>query len=773
MKIFKRVLAAVLAMVLFITALSGCSSLNLKNNDAVITRAEWISLLAAHFGLQNDKDSEPYFQDVSIENEIYDDVQSCVDWGIIPSSNNFFPDSKVTREYAFATAVKAIGSETLHFNGDETDKQLAKVANKLGMAKSTSWLYMHEGLTQEEANELGKQAAIEFCGHKIVDHDNTKYLDTVKFQENTDNCIIDTINNKVTVSNGVQSNSEAEYSVGDIVVFGSGKDIKQYKITGVSTVDGRTVYNTEIPAIEEVYDEIDVGGTGVLEDISDIHCEDGVTLTEVDGVLLTDVFKKAAVSSLGLANDDVNNQQTGSDKGANFKIEIEFSSDSKPELSASADLGNGWEFEGSGGGEDKKANKDLYDITKNGEEIVDKSGEKISPDLIRKYEKEKITKNKNGKTTVSTGYEYKRGWKITGAVEVTNMQPSVDVQTNKFLGAVTGFKSYDIECNPTFEGSVEIEGYASFERKIAAVEYAVGPLVVEVALNMKVELNGKVTFGVSVKQNTHISYSEDNGYKKVCSSNIEPSIEFEASLKITPVEISLSLKIGWFTLIDASISAAVKFSLKLSGTWFVFSREGIFAKGGDEIKLEDAKTGFLFCREYQFVGPLVELKLGTEASLLGKIGVSFTWKIMDEEDAPLKPLFNLKSHCEGEALNAVDQCTADSLKPYEYKDVDEAKQDENYDESTTTGNEYNTLIVDTYAVDVEKGKEATITVEEMPKGYSIGDVKVVSSDNNVAQVSSISPNGSIKVKGVSEGTATMSISVKNTDISIEVLVIVI
>jgi len=769
MKIFKRVISLMLCIALLTATFSACSTFNLNNIDSAITKGEWIETLGAHFGFQSEKDSEPYFKDVSKDDDGYNYIQASVDHGIISAEENFNPSSKVTREYAFVTAVKAVGNDITKLEDNSSDKAVAKKAYELGLAKSKSWKYMHEGITEEEAEEISKQASILFCGKEIADHDNTKLQDNVKVQENTENLIIDTVHNKVTVKENAEN--QPDYSVGDIVVFGTGADIMQYKITSISNDNGELVYETEIPTIDEVYDEIDVAGVGVLEDASDIQCADGVELIGFNGVELVDTFKEVTASSLGLANGNNNIANTDAEtkKSSSFKLALKFGSDGKPEISlngndGSNSLGFNW------GSNKEKGDPNDYDITKtkDGETVplgdnglpVDEKGKQISKDLIAEYQKKQITSYTNGnKLTKTTGCEYKKGWKLTGELEVSNIQPQVDIKTKKTFGIITGFESFEVICNPTTKASISFEGYTSTEVTLVKLEYAVGPLIVEGALKMKVECNGKITFAMSFKQSNRVTYDDKNGFTKVCNSDKDKTLDFDATLKLTPVNISFTLKIGPFSLIDIAISVAFNYSLSLSGTWFVYSKEGLYKMGGDEAMLEDAQVGFLFCREYKAVFPLIDLKIGSNNTLAGKMGLSYTLKIVAEKDGLLKSAVD-SAHCEGAIGNNVKKCTLDSMTTYQYKNLEEAKEDEKYDENTTSSDAYNSFELNTYAFDLAVGEESSIEFVNFPKGYSAGDVEWEISDQSIINLSKIDPmNNKISVKGVKSGIATITFKI--------------
>lgn len=756
MKQIKKVISILLCIAFITSVFSACSTINPDNVEGNLTKGSWVNLLSSHFGLDNEKDSEPYFKDVTKGNEIYDSVQACANWGIINDAVHFRPEKKVNREYVFASAVRAIGPAITKVKYDESDKKCAQAAVDLGLADNSSWLYMHEGVNEEEATKIAKNAAILFCGNTIVEHDNSKLTDGVKVQENTEGIVLG--NSSVSVSDS----ANVQYEIGDIVVLGSGKDMRQLKIVGATKENGQTVYQYEQPTIDEVYDVIDVGGTGVLEDVSDIHCAPGVTLKSVDEVELVNSFREVAVQSLGLANGQTETKDAGTKFGSHLSFDISFGSDGLPKTSVKMKSGNG-SF-GVKGDSDEKADNSKYDITKteNGKP-VDTSGVEIDKDTMYSYEEKNITEYANGnKKTVTTGKDYKAGWKVKGSIEVSDLIPSVDVKTKKVGPVITGFESFEYECNPSVTGQIGIEGYVSFDKTVMEVDYAVGPLVVGVAFNIGVTLNGEVTFTVSVTQKNKVTYDQKNGFKKVCSTEMDKTLDFDATLTITPVELSFKIKIGWFTLIDLSVSASVEFSLKLSGTWFVYSKEGMFKMGGDEAKLEDARSGFLFCREYKMVFPIVELEIGSKASLLGKLGMSYTWKIVAEKDGVLQSKV-LEAHCEGKALNKVSQCTLDSMTTYDYENAKEVLEDPNSGavEDEPEVDDY-LFEVDTYSVTVEEGKTAKINVSKIPKGYSFGDIKVTSNDNKTATVNKLTANidateGTIVVEGKKSGTATLTV----------------
>lgn len=761
MKNVKRIVSLLLISTILVTMFTACSSVNPNNIPSSITKGQWIEQLGAHFGLDNQNDNGPYFKDVSKDNAIYDYVQACVNWNIIKDGDKFKQNDKVNREYVFATAMRAIGEDVTGCSSDLSDKELAKASIKFGLADNSSWTYMHQGVDEEEGTKIAENASIAFCGQEIADHNNSKLKDNVKIKEDLTDVIVDTIDNKVTTS----ASNPDKYQVGDIVIFGSGRNIKQYKIKNVREENGNIVYDTEIPSFDEVYDNIDIGGIGVLEDVSDIHCAEGVTLTEVDGASLVNSLREVATESLGLANNDVNATSTKNEKGTNFKIDVSFGSDSAPKISASSDMGNGT----ASLSYNKKKNGDLsnYDIRNEKGQFVNKEGKQIDADTYKKYEDMKITEYKNGnKKTVTTGSEYKKGWRVSGSVEVTHLEPTVDVETKKIAGVSTGIKNFKAECNPEISANIGVEGYLSKEFTLVEVAFtAGGVLTLSVALKAKFEANGKFSFFVTVKTKNTITYDKKNGFKKVSSTETDHGLKFEATITVTPLKISVTVKIGWFSIIDFSISAAIELSVKLSGTYFVYSKQGIYRMGGDEGKLEDRQTGFLFCREYKLVMPIITMEIGSSATLAGKLGLSYKWKIMAEKGGLKKPPIILKAHCEGEFLNAVDKCTLDTLEPYQYENLEEAKEDENYEEITEKKKNFE---VDSLALEVFKGSNDKIKINSIPNGYSIGDVVASSSNDSVVSIVSIKPysglgkvdadKGYVEIKGVDLGTATVNVS---------------
>lgn len=103
----KRVVAIFLIIGIIAGLLSSCS----RAPENHVTRGEWIAMLAQGFGLEDSKNTTPYYTDVAEKDELFSAVQSLGDWGILApfGGEKLEPDKPVTRQEVVATAAIAAG----------------------------------------------------------------------------------------------------------------------------------------------------------------------------------------------------------------------------------------------------------------------------------------------------------------------------------------------------------------------------------------------------------------------------------------------------------------------------------------------------------------------------------------------------------------------------------------------------------------------------------------------------------------------------------------
>lgn len=756
-KYIVKIISFIMVLTLITTTFSACSSLNLNNVEAALTKGQWIGYLGDFFGLDGSDTDEQYFKDVSVNDELFPYVEACVNWNIIPKSEKFNDSEKVTREYVFATLVRAIGDKVTGLGEYPSDKEAAEYAVKSGLASSKSWLYMHEGVTAEEAEEFAESAAAIALTREYAEYDNTEYNSNLKQHEDVSDCIVDQVDNIVTI-NG----ENPGYKVGDIVAFGEGVDTVYVKVKNVKENDGKTVLETETPDLEDVFEKIDISGTSYVTDASQIQCEPGAELIEFDGMEVVGVNEKPVVKDLGSVSDDANLcfsdiKKNKSNTSKNFTFKLSFGSKG-PSVEIVPNVNKFTSFLGTSVG--------FNGVKPNADEISKWCSEKTLPERTQK---------KTGWASVED--KYKAGWSLTGTLTVNDFTVSTEIDTKEILNKTIGLNSMDITTSSKTSFNVALKGYLSQELKVATVVIpVVGPLGVKIAIKVHAEINGQLSYTYEVENKTNVSYSTKKGAKQTSSTTDSNKVEFQVEISVG-VEFSLAVSLGSFSVVEFALDISVKVTAKIGWTWLNYSKEGLYLKGGDEAYLEDRNDAFLVCLEVKAVLPVVGLtvKLFPDVKWL-KLKI-VDKKLVDEKKAPIKAGV-IKLHWEFEGNKFVykgDECLKDSLVEYKYEGLDEAKEDENYDEETTIGDEHHFLTtLDTYLVEMNVGDYAEVNVVGMPHGYSIGDIKCSVEDSNIAQLKSVEPtgvqSGAIKLYGNTPGITTLNVTLKGKDSKVTVIV---
>ena len=105
----KRLISLLLlgAMLLSLLPLSACS----KKEGEVVSRGEWIAMLAETFGFDQYQSQLPYYSDVDKENPLFPSVQSAAEWQVlcIFTGESLDSEQAVTKEEVASTAALSAG----------------------------------------------------------------------------------------------------------------------------------------------------------------------------------------------------------------------------------------------------------------------------------------------------------------------------------------------------------------------------------------------------------------------------------------------------------------------------------------------------------------------------------------------------------------------------------------------------------------------------------------------------------------------------------------
>ena len=764
----KKILSILLAIILalgLIAPLGGCSS-----KTDVMTRAEWIALLAAEFGLDQYIGEGQTFSDVKPTDDIYVGVQSCVDWGILDNSESkeFKPKDYARVSFALDTAVAASG-----VNIDHTTAE--KYAREQGII-GKSYSDYNEALTEEKASE-------------IIDWAKNLYLNLEP--EYVENVVLNDAVKDISTAVSAVPVSETAYSVsgegvadvkdGDIVIlppteenpFGVARKITSVK----KNKDGSVTYETEEPTIEELCADLEIATVAVPKK-EDVILADGVQwssgnvgLGNGDGVELVPLVstgneaKVVKTDSKGLGfTVDVNftkgKMKLSKDWAGLFKTSV----DDTGMVSASKDFNSlfGMGEKVTVGGErgfsaqsglddtsklgelfnktsiipDKKLfGKDPYDNTAAIEAY--KAGE-ISLDELK--EKLNQTEDQQEKSVASMTNKFAGSYEITGKLSVKNLYVTPVLKMKKTFGVPTGIKELTVKVNYDIESSLTIKGKITEELTVCNVNVPVGAtgVTVNVKLILFADFNGELTVRAEIGNNTKLEYN-DGKFKKTATKNASLSASLSAQIDFGP-GLKVDIKFLGVNIIDTKVTAAVRLKFNAGA-----ALKTSYTLGEDTITINRSTE---YTLKFSAYVPIVKLSIGQGKSLANKLKLSFSWEIIGEKGAKKFEL--------GEE-NVVLWKEEQIIK---LKDEDEEEtEEEAFDPS-----DY--LKLESYFVNLDEKDKITIDIANLPEGYSADDLIWSTEDSGIATIH----NGTITAKsyGATVGSVTTADGIYTCYIAIKV-----
>ena len=243
-KAFYRIFSLVLAIVVLITALSGCTG-GIVEADAsdYLTKGEWFNYFISEVDLSY---SSKISLDLDSESEYYDAVMSIVDNEIIDEENAVKDLDKIVTKDVVAytcvnylpTAYQVVGETDYKFKDEKkiTDVNAAKVAVNVGIVEAKS-------KTKFGAEDYVSAEDCEKAINTMIDH-----LSTYEFKEN---------NTKINYNDNVyETNDEVEvvsYKISDFY-----DNTEDQNTENVSFMGLKNSKNPEIKNCDKSEDEITV-----------------------------------------------------------------------------------------------------------------------------------------------------------------------------------------------------------------------------------------------------------------------------------------------------------------------------------------------------------------------------------------------------------------------------------------------------------------------------------------------------------------------------------
>ena len=465
--------ALFLAAICILSCVCGCGKKTVSTAaKGELTRLKWIEMLSESFYIQNSKTEDPYFSDVSKENELFGKIQECVELGIIPAEKQFNANYSVSFKDAALNCINAIGKSTVS-DYLKTDKELSeKELLKFAKEKILTEISDKKMLTQADAE-------------KALQNSTELLLNKPLFEKE-----------KIKLAEGVTDlrNSKAEYTDSS-VVLSDVKDIKKDSVIilppsaeypaglarKVASVSGNTVTLGEAN-IDEVFDEIKVSKRTKLNS-TDFTPAAGVTVGEYSAVENTSRTEGASAAPTLLTAQSNNNSYTelASDGKASFDIVLNLT---KGQLSLDEKWGS---LKGS------------YSDAKSPEKASD-----------FKFDGRNLYTEK-----------YKAGYEIKGKISLSDISLDNDVDYKKIAGIKVGVNRCETKVN--FKASVNLSVKGKIDDDIdvltARIPIGVSGLSVKCVFVLSIGANGEISVKSEIRNTT--SYIYEKGLKQVNNTDVK------------------------------------------------------------------------------------------------------------------------------------------------------------------------------------------------------------------------------------------------------------
>ena len=270
----KKILSAILIITLLFGVISGLSGCSKKEGDELLTRAAWIDVLAQQYNLDESISDESVFNDVSLSNPYFSQIQACVEWDIIEKSAEFKPNDNATNGFAIATVVKAIGIARLEKSDYKASLDTEEKIFDFFKTQSGLNMSIDKTLTKSKAEEIIAKA------HSISDDMILPQSYREDLNENVRKMTVNQISfgadgKTATLTGGVAN-------VGDIILIESNEYLPEGKLAKVTAKDGNKItYTTADP--KDAINDVSITGTYMPKIIAARPLMDGITIENSGG----------------------------------------------------------------------------------------------------------------------------------------------------------------------------------------------------------------------------------------------------------------------------------------------------------------------------------------------------------------------------------------------------------------------------------------------------------------------------------------------------------
>lgn len=672
----KKILSVLLTM--FMVLSTGCG----KKTDT-ITLGEWIHELCSQAGISDFSQNDPYFMSVQSDSPYFKDVQAAVEWGVLNPDNGFDPDSTLNRAWTAGTLMNLAGKKQDTDTGirdvsDNPFQEQIQAAVALGLMKTDKrkMFSPDASMDRNEALKLLKKTTA-FINSREIDES----VNDIEWNEDVKVLDVQPQSYDETTSQAVFPEGES-YEPGSVLHWKDPQS-QEDQWFEVESFEGNTAFLKAVDFMNQT-ESMDLEGSTDI-DFSKAEITDG------DGNLIQEsASANGGTASLMAFHKDAYTREFSV---AGFTVNLKATASG---ISAEAS-------------KQLRVGKAKASVKVNGIHC-DYSWKSRKQDVKDAYFKVKFSSTESLSLTNGS---YKN---LYGDFS--------KVSSDSFLSSLQGMWAAKKDV---------VEGTFT----IAKIRVPMpGAPIMNLNMNLELHVNAEGKAQLVLTQDNEAGCEVRNGKMRVIRhSDSKANADIRSTASVT-AGIRFALDAATVTLVDAGINAGAKALVKT--TAHLYDSEGNHQKVQTGIPVDvadevsDGNGDVLICGDVDAYWVL-NVKMNSSSSLLGKLGISKRFDLLDEQNASLLP--KGKKHIEN--FHFVDHCT---------------RGERSVSPSYETIHVTNRITLDDYSFALDAGKSQKIMITGMPQGYHESDLNYASENPAIA---SVDQNGNVHANA--SGSAQITI----------------
>lgn len=646
-------------VLLALCMISGC--MPSKRHDDTITIGAWLHEVCRQSGIISHASEKPYFKDIKKSNTYFDDVQAAVEWKLISPEDTFSLEDGLDRQWTAYTLMNLSGEKT---DSKVEIKDISDTKFPAQVQASAATVLMH------------------------VDHNN-RFYPKKKINKKEAEDLLHKVVNKINNQKITDTHTDIDWK--------EGLKVSEIQPLSFNAGTNEAVLPQGVQAVRgEILHWQDESGTDLWKEVSDVS-DDTVALKDIDILSKAETMDLSGSADLNFNDAEIIDGNGNVIQKGNIQPHIVTTS-ARP-LTRSFDIhGFNVSLTSSASSVNCEVSRTmptgskLYGNVRAAGVHVDYSWKSEETDVKNAYFKVNFTSSEEIGLKNS---DYKH---VYADFE--------DVKPQEFLSRITSvWKAKNDVIDDTLT--------------LAEIRLPVpgAPMVnVSLKLDLTIGIDGRAV--ITLKQVNCVGCEVRNGAMRVIKDTTnEQNTSFRANAKAL-VGMRLGLDLTKFTLADVGVEAGAKASMKT--TVHLYDEEGGHSTQTTDVPADavdaaaDGNQNVLVCSDLQAYG-IINIKLNSSSTALGKVGLSGTYSILNDKNASLIP--GGKGHLEN--FQFVDKCTRKNRQ-----------KKTSSDQLSVT----NQITLEKYSVAVHAGSGYQIQVISLPSGYTKNQLRYASSDPSVASV---------------------------------------